>query len=277
MEWSVYQGIGVPSNPVFHNAPSRQERKKALCELNVPLIRWIEHWDHSKAFPFYGVIQDHYTDISDLKGQVRYEVKRAQKKYHFVELSLSDILNEGYSIYCSAFNTYKTFLKPLSYKDFAKSIRNDLYGEKNYSKYFGVREIYSKALVCYAYGVHYSEGNYFDLKVVKFDPKHKKYNISELLFHEISKYLLLKNKLNFIFDGFVSVAHQSKIQEYLMRKFNYRRAYCKLCIYYKFHIRLFIFTVFPFRRIIKIIGKYFTIFHKLSILLLQEELSRNCK
>jgi hypothetical protein len=276
MGWIIYQGIGVPSNPVFHNVPSISERKKVLIELNVPLIRWIEQWDDSSTFPFYGVIQDHHTEICDLKRQVRYEVKRALRNYYFQELLSPDVINEGFKIYIASFKTYDTYLRPLSENDFKNSFQNNLLTEKDIPKFFGIRESSSNTLVCYAYGVHYSEGNYFDLKVVKFDPEHLKNNISELLFYEIGKLLLLTNKLSFIFDGFVSIAHKSNIQEYLVRKFNYRKAYCKLCVHYQPYAKLLVITIFPFRRYIRFIGRYISIFSRLSILLSQEELRKKC-
>lgn len=50
--------------------------------------------------------------------------------------------------------------------------------------FFGIREISTNSLVCYAYGIHYSKDIFFDLKIVKFNPEYHRYNISELLFLE---------------------------------------------------------------------------------------------
>jgi hypothetical protein len=276
VDWIVYQGIGVPSNPVFHDAPSHLDCRKISQELSVPLIRWIEDWDSPLISSFYGVIQDHHIELTQLKSQVRYEVKRASRNFYFAELSLLEILNEGFELYNSSFKTYDTYLKPMSKEEFIDSYgkyKND--GEKEVTRFFGIRETSTNSLVCYAYGIHYSKGNYFDLKVVKFNPEYQRNNISELLFFGIGQQLLSLEKMRFIFDGFVSMAHKSTIQEYLIRKFNYRNAYCKLCIHYKFYIRLFVLFAYPFRSIIKFTGRYFIIFHKLSILLSQEELRKN--
>jgi hypothetical protein len=276
MDWIVYQGIGVPSNPVFHDAPPLSNRGEKCQELGVPLIRWIEDWDRPLLSSFYGVIQDRHCDLPELKSQVRYEVKRASRNFHFTELSLSEILNEGFELYISSFKTYDTYLKPMSKKEFTDSYsKYNTCGKNDIARFFGIRETSSKSLVCYAYGIHYSKGNYFDLKVVKFDPEQQKNNISELLFFGIGEQLLSLEKMSFIFDGFVSMAHKSSIQEYLIRKFSYRKAYCKLCIYYKLYIRLFVLFTYHFRGLAKYASRYSVIFHKISILLSQEELARN--
>lgn len=193
MDWIVYQGIGVPSNPVFHIPPSHIDCRKISRWLNVPLIRWIEDWDYPLVYPFYGVIQDHYTDLAELKGQVRYEVKRALRNYYFLELSLNEVLNEGFDIYRSSFKTYNTYLQPMTKKEFIESYGKQRYSdEKDVARFFGIRETSTNLLVCYAYGVYYSNGNYFDLKVVKFDPEHQRNNISELLFLKLDNNCYLK-------------------------------------------------------------------------------------
>jgi hypothetical protein len=276
VNWIVYQGIGVPLNPVFHEAPSRLDRRKILKDLSVPLIRWIEDWDSPSISSFYGVIQDHHSELNELKSQVRYEVKRASRNFCFVELSLSEILDEGYELYNSSFKTYDTYLKPMSKNEFIESYSkytND--GEKNVTRFFGIRDTSTSSLVCYAYGIHYSKGNYFDLKVVKFNPEYRRNNISELLFFRIGQQLLSQEKMQFIFDGFVSLAHKSTIQKYLIRKFNYRKAYCKLCIHYQFYIRLFVLFAYPFRSLVKFVGQYVIVFKRIGILLSQEELRKH--
>lgn len=118
MDWIVFQGIGVPSNPVFHFAPSYSDCRRISQELSVPLIRWIEDWDSPLISSFYGVVQDHHSELAELKSQVRYEVKRTSRNFYFIELTLLEILNEGFKLYICSFKTYDNYLKPMSEKEF---------------------------------------------------------------------------------------------------------------------------------------------------------------
>lgn len=141
---------------------------------------------------------------------------------------------------------------------------------------YGIRETSTNVLVAYAYGVLYFNGNFFDLKVVKFDPDHQKNNISELLFYEIGRDLVLSKKVSFVFDGFKSIAHKSGIQDYLIRKFNYRKAYCNINIYYQHYFLFLLMALRPFKFIIDYLGRYFFSIYKIHVILVQENIRRDC-
>lgn len=276
MNWKVYQHIGVPYNPIFHGYPTKDQCVQISKKLKVPILRWIDDWDSKFHYPFYAVIQDGFTDISKLKSKVRYEINRALVRHLFCELSIDEFIKEGYSVYEKSFKLYDTYLKLKSSCEWEK----EYFTSNNLDEQvliFGIREKSTNLLVAYAYGIIYSNGNFFDLKVVKFDPDYQKNNISELLFYEIGKELISRRNVSFIFDGYQSIAHKSGIQEYLIRKFEYRKVSCRLNIYYTSIFSILIFSLYPFNSVISHLKNISSLFYKIHVLLIQEKLRRDCK
>lgn len=54
----------------------------------------------------------------------------------------------------------------------------------------------------------------------------------------------------YINDGSRSIRHETAFQDYLEKYFNFRKAYCKLNICYRFPIGLIVKILYPFRNII---------------------------
>lgn len=268
--------MGVPNNPVFHDSPNKDQCVQITKILKAPILRWIDDWDSKLHYPFYAVIQDHFTDISKLKSKVRYEIKRALDGYSFSELSFDEFIKEGYSVYEKSFKLYDTYLKLKSSIEWEKDYIPS-YNLDDKVLIFGIREKSTNLLVAYAYGIIYFKGNFFDLKVVKFDPDYQKNNISELLFYEIGRELILIRNVDFVFDGYQSIAHKSGVQEYLIRKFGYRKVNCRLNVYYRPLFLILIYALYPFDSVFFYLKNLSSLFYKIHVLLIQEKLRRDCK
>lgn len=94
----------------------------------------------------------------------------------------------------------------------------------------------------------------------------------EALFY-VMIYHYLKNKnILYMIDGARSISHQTNIQDYLIQKFNFRKAYCYLNIHYSFIIKFITQIFYPIRNIMKFMN--FNPVKKLYILLIQEEIRR---
>lgn len=79
------------------------------------------------------------------------------------------------------------------------------------------------------------------------------------------------NSGSYICDGSRSIRHETAFQEYLIRYFGFRKAYCKLNIIYKFPLNILVNLLYPFRRFI---GTDNSITSKISALLKMEECVR---
>ena len=92
-----------------------------------------------------------------------------------------------------------------------------------------------------------------EYNTMKCDPQYQ-YNSSYPyygLIYEMNRYYLEYLGLGYVNDGARSLTEHSNIQGFLIDKFHFRRAYCKVQIAYKWYVGLAVKILFPFRRLIR--------------------------
>jgi hypothetical protein len=166
---------------------------------------------------------------------------------------------QGYDVYLKAFNRYKTYVTPLSRKDFELKIDHC-----DNCEYWGV--FIDNKLVAYSENLIF-DGNVCSMSVVKYDPEYLKFYTSYALHYKMNDYYLNTKNFLYINDGARSIGHQTNVQEFLIEKFKYRKAYVDLFVAYSPALKAVVKLLYPFREIIPS--------EKLKILLKQEEIARN--
>jgi hypothetical protein len=91
----------------------------------------------------------------------------------------------------------------------------------------------------------------------------------------MNNYYLAEHKVRYVTDGTKSISHQTNVQEFLINKFKFRKAYCYLHIKYQPLFGLIVSCLFPFRKLLSIID--ILLLRNVNSILLQEEIKRNCK
>lgn len=264
IKWKNYQNVLMPDAPPHIEIDISEDKIKELIKKeNVYFARWISKWDIEKSC-FWYVIKDKKEDINDYKSKIRNQIRKGLKNCKAELIDKNIVADQGYEVYMSAFKRYKTFLKPLTKKEFIESV---LKSNDNID-YWGV--FYNNKLIAYSQNImQYNVCNY---SVTKFHPGYLKYRPSEALFFMMNQYYLNKKNVLYVSDGARSLSHQTNIQDFLIQKFKFRKAYCKLNIVYRKDIELLVNILFPFRKFIyKSENK---IFQKLSVLLKHEEIRR---
>jgi len=89
----------------------------------------------------------------------------------------------------------------------------------------------------------------------------------------MNRYYLNEKNFLYVSDGARSISHQTNIQDFLIEKFKFRKAYCKLNVIYKKDIEILVNTLYPFRELIY--KNKNNLFQKLSVLLKQEEIRKS--
>ena len=102
-----------------------------------------------------------------------------------------------------------------------------------------------------AYAIVYCDKIYADIKVIKYDPTEMKKYPSYALINELTDYYLNNIKVSYISNGTRSLSHDTNMQELLIKKFKYRKAYCDLNVYFRRDLRILVMILAPFARIIE--------------------------
>ncbi|MEE2954313.1 MAG: hypothetical protein VX347_03985 [Bacteroidota bacterium] len=242
IEWRKYNNALIPDQPP--HVESYVDEKflhQKIKEENVYFARWTSNFDCKRETNFWYIICDKFTPLENLSLNTRSKIKRGLKKCIVRNISRQELITQGYLTYYKAFDRYNTFQKPDDKKKFIKNI-NSL---SNNWDFWGV--FFKDRLV--GYSLNLVKDNSCDYSIIKFHPDYLKYYSSYCLFYSMNKFYLDEQKFKYVNDGARSISHDTDIQGYLISKFNFRKAYCKLHIIYSQRIAFFISFIYFFRNI----------------------------
>ena len=267
LKWRKYNGALIPEYPPHVEiSVDSTEVLKNINKQRAFFARWTTDFDCSEETEFWYVIQDVPLEMNDYKPKVRNQIKRSLKKCSVIKVKKEEIIKSGYNSYYSAFQNYKTHLSPLSEDEFSRSIF--LLGVE-----WDFWAIYDLSGIMIGYSQNKVVKDYCDYSIMKFHPDYLKSRPSEALIYTMNQYYLNKKKFRYVNDGARSISHQTNIQSFLIQKFKFRKAYCKLNIVYNKPVGFFVRVVYPFRLILKLLN--FGPFIKLNILINQEKIKRS--
>lgn len=266
--WRKYNNTLIPNvSAHFVITDSISAIKDLIKKQAVFFARWTSEFDKKESTEFWYVINDVNLNIEDYSRNTRSKIRRGLKKLDLRKITKTEILDNGYSVYKTSFSRYKSFHKPLNKLDFTSHISN-LDGNR---EFWGVYLKDTNILVAYSQNKIYD--TCCDYDEIRFIPKYLKLYPSYALFYTMNQYYLNKRKFKYVNDGARSVAHNTNIQDFLIEKFKFRKAYCNLHIVYSFGLSISINTLYIFRRLISLIKIDF--FQKFSVLLDQEHIKRS--
>ena len=81
------------------------------------------------------------------------------------------------------------------------------------------------------------------MSVLKINPKYLYLRLSYYFLFRALEYYLKENDFNHINAGSRNILHKTNFQEFLVQKFNFRRAYCDIHIIYKKRTLIFIYLI----------------------------------
>lgn len=89
----------------------------------------------------------------------------------------------------------------------------------------------------------------------------------------MNQFYLNKNSFSYVNIGARSLLHKTNTQQYLIQKFNFRKAFCTLHLEYRSPLKFIVKLLYRFKPVLKFL-KWNFIFNKIYALLLHEEIKR---
>jgi len=264
INWYYYQGALLPRVPPHYEINlTSKEQKELLKKSKALFLRYTNEWDRDGG-EFWYVIKDKEENMSGYKSKVRNQIKKGLKNCSVRKVTKKIITDSGYEVYIEAFENYSSTSNPINIELFRKSILNSS------DDYWAVYDNEDR-MIAYAQNLLLDRScNYGSMK---FYPKYLNLYPSYALIYYMTEYYINQNNFSYVSDGARSISHDTNIQEFLIKKFQFRKAYCRLNIVYRWDIGLFVIFLYPFKSIISKINHNF--FKKISVLLKQEEIQRS--
>jgi hypothetical protein len=243
--FKLYQKMIIPFGPVKQDfSIGKKEAKHLLSSMSGLLVRYTNGINKSQISNWYAVICNTFTPLDKLKSKQRSEIYRGLKNCTVERIDAETMSQYGYDVFIAAQERYKSSKVLIPKKEIFE--RNVL-ATKSFGDiihYWGVYN--NNKLIAYSsnYIFGKTEAQY---TTMKFHPDFMHLYPAYTLIHTMNEYYLQKQNFEYVNDGFRSILHETNIQDFLIRKFNFYKSYTKLNIYYSFPLKTLMPLVFPFK------------------------------
>lgn len=229
------------------------------------LARWTTDFDCGFETNWWYCIKDTSFDIASLPSKKRYEINKGKKNFNVREIDPVENVDGIIEVQHKAWANYPEAYRPTFDAD---GVRKNIQQWRSY-KMFGAFSSVTDELCAYACIKEYE--TWADFSILKANA------VNAAMVAGICEFY--NNKLSqsfYICDGERNVVHQTAFQEYLIKYFGFRRAYCKLNLTYKPPMGIVVKCLYPFRSLVHKHNKT-KISSKIDAVLLMEEISRTDK
>lgn len=232
--------------------------------------RWTSDYDCKQETAFWYIVKDTPFDIGALKAKRRYEINKGNRNFEVREIVPAEYAEELFAVTQKAYEAYPAKSRPrVEHDSFVFGVKQGAY----YKTYGAFDK--ETAVLC-GYALLRRDGQYVNLCVLKTDPQAEAGGVNAaIVYRVLEEHREFLQTGGYICDGARNVLHRTAFQEYLIKYFEFRKAYCKLNIAYNPRIKWIIPLLYPMRNVLKKI-KSNRLASKVYGVLLMEEIARDC-
>lgn len=211
------------------------------------LVRNVYDFDCGEETSFWYVIKDKFGGMEELSAKKRNQVRKSFKMCDVRKVSREEMIANGYNVHISAAESYKVKAHVPSKEEY--EARFSSINAKEYD-YWAAFDKESGMMI--AFSINIIHENICDYETMKAIPCYQKTHYPYYgLLYEMNRYYLEEKGLKFVNDGARSITNHSNVQPFLIDTFNFRRAYCRLQLTYKWWLGIIVKMLYPFRKFIK--------------------------
>ncbi len=270
--WKFYNHAAIPTcaphempdlTPLKDGRIWHIEGKKPL------LVRYTTDWDCGYDTGWWYLIREAPFDIDTLSKNSRKHIKEAFRKVRVEKIDPKKYIEALYECYYQAFLRYKQADNEDSYESFRNRCeKSDFWGMVFWA---GFAQDSGKLV---GYMMLEPHENWVEIYTSKFHPDYLKLRVSDALYAFVLDYYLNHQKKKYVSSGSCSINHVSNTQEYKEQHFGYRKCFCLLHVLYKPFYKWIFKLLFLLRGFVSILGRRFTLIHRIAAVLKMEEIVR---
>lgn len=236
----------------YNLAPDCEQRLsdsqcKELLKRGGWMVRNTYDFDQKEKSNFWYIIKDNFGGFDELSSNERNKLRRSFKSFEYRLIDVLIVKEKVYPIVKATFDDYKVTDRVMNESVFEEYLHHC---SQNTFDYWGAFDKSTNEIVGFC-AVHLWD-NSCEYGIIGFIPEYK-HNATYPyygFFYKMTEYYLSERKLNYLTEGSRSITEHSNIQPFLEQNLKFRKAYCKLCITYKWWFGVCVKTLFTFRRFI---------------------------
>ena len=267
--YRIYKNVVIPFGPAKCDYTlDSKDAHRVLKEVGGLLIRMTDGFGENQCEKWYAVICDSFKSLDELKAKNRSEIKRGLKNCEIKHIDAEYVARNGYETYVEAYKSYKT---PAAQAMEENEFKEQMLLTRPFDDivhYWGA--FHNNKLIAFGINNAYypTEVTYW---MIKLHPDYLKLYPSYALVYKMNEYYLGDMGYEYVNDGWKSVLHETNVQDFLIRKFSFRKAYSNLSIIYKRPFSFAVKAAYPFRSVLESCNK------KAKALFEMEAIRRTCR
>lgn len=275
-EWEYYNHALVPTLPP-HIDPDTSWMKdsakwKEYAGGKTPLFaRWVSDFDCPEETEWWCIIKDTPFDIMSLKSNRRSLITRGLKRVDVKVIIPADYAEQMSNILVKEWKYYDdSYEEGNDRQEQTEEFKKLTCDNLGNSEYLGAFLKDTDTMIGYA--IYNLFDDWIEYSVVKTDPEYLNTQVNAALaYFGVERYM--RPGIKYIHGGWRTMIHESNYQEYLLKNFGFRKAYCKLHIQYRPLMKLAVNVLYPIRGIIKKFSKN-KLIYQVWCTMRQEEIHR---
>ena len=238
--WRRYKGILKPLSPPHIEPDSNSgEIKKLLQASKTPLAMWTYNFDSARSEWWWTIAERPY-HLESLAKKARYDIRYGLRSCNVRRVSGRLLADIGYACYASAMQRHVQ-TAPDTEPVFKAAM--PVYDANEAYQIWGV--FMNDRLI--GYGVYLLIDDIVINQDAIFDPAYFRYHVSHALVHTTTDYYLNQMDCRYITTGTRAISHDTRFEDFLMRNFGYRRAYCGLGLEFRPAFRILVDCLYGLR------------------------------
>lgn len=230
-------------------------------------IRYTTDFDCGKETQFWYIVKDAPFKMEDIDKKYQKSIQRALKRCEVRRIDAVAEFEDIYEVYEAAVNNYQNIDNRVSKEDFREGVKHDGLD------YWGAYDIATGKMA--GWMSCQNNGDWTETISAKYHPELQSYvRPSDAIHYTILTHYLNELGQKFICSGSRSLNHKTNVQDYKIKNWRFRKAFCKLHLVYRKDINIIIKLVYPFRNLLMKFDNI-TAIHQLNSVLKMEEIARN--
>lgn len=271
--WRYYNHALLPITAPFKPIDDQIFSKKGFWSVRngiAVMAQYISDYDCQEETQWWCCVKDTPYNFERIKAKRRYVINKGRKNFRVANIDVRDYLDELIDVEIKALENYPEEYRP---DTDIKTIK-EKFKDVEKSKLMVMGAFNSEKKLCGYLTVHEYD-DYCNFAQQKVIPEYEKQEINAALVDGMLQYYNNRIKDGYvIYDGQRNLIHQTNFQEYLVKYFEFRYAYCRLRIQYRFPLGLAIKILYPFKGKMENTKNRFL--YKVGGVLRMEEIRRKC-
>lgn len=226
---------------------STDAARNLIGENNCWMLRNTFDYDCGHTTNFWFLVKDSF-DEREYSKRRKKRIETANFKFKICRITSERISGEGYRVYYEAHRAYKVndgfVMDENDFKNEISSMNEDF-------EFWGCVDRETGTLEAYAV-CHVHDGMCW-VKYARANPSClAQYYTMYGLYDACCRHYLLERKLNYVLNSARSITQHSNIEGFLIQKFGFRKAYCRIRMHYAWWLGIAVKILYPFRNIIPV-------------------------